>query len=341
MVNGPILVVDDEPDNLAVMSQILANKHALVFARNGAETLAAVLKHQPCLILLDIQMPDMDGYSICRTLKADPRSEGIPVIFVTSMSEDFNEAAGFNVGAVDYITKPVSPVVVQARVATHLSLVRATRIEKSYRESIYMLGEAAHYKDTDTGVHIWRMAAYAGALTDACGWAEENCRLLELAAPMHDTGKLSIPDAILCKPGKLDAQEWEVMKTHARVGANILAKCESPVFQMAAEIALRHHEKWDGSGYPDGLAGEEIPESARITAIADVFDALSMKRPYKEPWPLDRVMANLYEQSGRHFEPRLIEIFDSILPRILQIKSTWDVLENTDNQKAEEVKGLA
>lgn len=338
--NGPILVVDDEPENLAVMSQILSNKYALVFARNGAETLAAVSKHHPCLILLDIQMSDMDGYAVCRKLKADPRTECIPVIFVTSMSEEFNEAAGFNAGGVDYITKPVSPIIVRARVATHLSLVRATLIERSYRESIYMLGEAAHYKDTDTGVHIWRMAAYAGALAQACGWSEGNCRLLELAAPMHDTGKLAIPDAILCKPGKLDAREWDIMKTHASIGSKILSKCESPVFRMAAEIALRHHEKWDGSGYPDGLAGEAIPESARITAIVDVFDALSMKRPYKEPWPLDQVMDNLHQQTDRHFEPRLMEIFDSILPRILQIKSTWDALENTDELKAEDVKGL-
>lgn len=331
MVNGPILVVDDEPDNLAAMSQILADKYSLVFARNGAETLAAVSKHHPSLILLDIQMPDIDGYNVCRTLKADPRTESIPIIFVTSMSEEFNEAAGFHAGAVDYITKPISPVLVQARVATHLSLVRATMIEKSYRESIYMLGEAAHYKDTDTGVHIWRMAAYAGALARACGWEDEKCRLLELAAPMHDTGKLAIPDAILCKPGKLDAQEWAVMKTHTQIGANILAKSDSPVFRIAAEIALRHHEKWDGSGYPDGLAGEAIPESARITAIVDVFDALSMKRPYKEPWPLEQVMDNLHQQSGSHFEPRLIEVFDSILPCILQIKAKWDELENTED----------
>ncbi|AEF99879.1 HD domain-containing phosphohydrolase [Methylomonas methanica] len=328
MVNGPILVVDDEPDNLAAMSQILANKYSLVFARDAIETLAAVSKHHPCLILLDIQMPDTDGYAVCRTLKADPRTESIPVIFVTSMSEELNEAAGFNAGAVDYITKPVSPSIVRARVATHLSLVRATMIEKSYRESIYMLGEAAHYKDTDTGVHIWRMAAYARELAEACGWNEDDCRLLELAAPMHDTGKLAIPDAILCKPDKLNAEEWDIMKTHTRIGANILAKSDSPVFRMAAEIALRHHEKWDGTGYPDGLAGEAIPKSARITAVVDVFDALSMKRPYKEPWPLDLVMDNLHQQSGSHFEPRLIEIFNSILPQILEIKATWDTLEN-------------
>lgn len=335
--NGPILVVDDEPDNLAAMSQILSNKYALVFARNGAETLAAVAKHRPSLILLDIQMPDMNGYTVCRMLKADPCAECIPIIFVTSMSDEFNEAAGFNAGAVDYITKPVSPMIVRARVATHLSLVRASMIERSYRESIYMLGEAAHYKDTDTGVHIWRMAAYAGALAHACGWDDEKCRVLELSAPMHDTGKLAIPDAILTKPEKLDAEEWAIMKTHTQVGSNILAKCESPVFKMAAEIALRHHEKWDGSGYPDGLAGDTIPESARITAIADVFDALSMKRPYKDPWPLDRVMENLHQQSGSHFQPRLIEIFDSILPRILQIKERWDAREKADERDAEKV----
>ncbi|MCK9607759.1 MAG: response regulator [Methylomonas sp.] len=343
MSHAPILIVDDEAANLAAMQQILAPRYKLVFARNGAETLMAVIKHQPCLILLDIQMPDMSGYQVCRILKADPLTEAIPVIFVTSKNEEIDEAAGFQVGAVDYITKPVSSVIVQARVNTHLSLVRASNIEKSYREAIYMLGEAAHFKDTDTGAHIWRMAAYAGALAKAVGWDEEARRLIELAAPMHDTGKLSIPDVILRKPTQLDAEEWVIMKTHPRVGSEILAKSDASVFRMAAEIALRHHEKWNGSGYPDGLVGDAIPESARIVAVADVFDALSMKRPYKEPWPLERILAALDEGSGSHFEPRLVETFKSILPSILEIKVSWDALETNDgeNIKVEVIGGMA
>ena len=324
MNKRPILIVDDEPDNLALLGQILAKDYELVFARNGNEALAAVAKHSPVLILLDILMPDMDGYSVCRLIKANSASEAIPVIFVTSKAEVFDEVLGFQAGAVDYLTKPVSPLIVKARVKTHLSLVQASLLERYYQEAIYMLGEAAHFKDADTGVHIWRMAAYAGALAKATGWSEENCQLIELAAPMHDTGKLGIPDAILAKKGKLDTNEWEIIKMHSNIGNQILARSDAPVFKMAGEIALHHHERWDGSGYPSGLKGEAIPESARIAAIADVFDALSMKRPYKEPWPLDRIMETLHQDKGSHFDPRLIDIFDSILPQILEIKAKWD-----------------
>lgn len=325
---GPILIVDDEPQNLAALEQILQDDYQLVFARNGAEALAAAVKHEPSLILLDIEMPDMNGYSVCRDLKADKRTEGIPVIFVTSYAEVGDEIAGFAVGAVDYITTPVSPAIVSARVRTHLSLVREILLEESYHDAIYMLGEAGHHNDNDTGVHIWRMAAYSMALAAACGWNADACDRIELAAPMHDTGKISLPDSVLKKPGKLDAAEWVLMKTHSRMGHDILAKSRAPVFQMAAEIALWHHERWDGSGYPDRIAGLSIPESARIVALADVFDALTMKRPYKDAWPLDRVMTTMQESSGNHFEPRLVEKFVSILPQILDIKATWNARES-------------
>ncbi|MFH1871081.1 MAG: HD domain-containing phosphohydrolase [Pseudomonadota bacterium] len=327
MRNGPLLIVDDEPQNLAALRQILAPDYQLVFARNGAEAIAAATKHVPSLILLDIEMPDMDGYAVCRALKSDPRTQHIPVIFETNLSEVADETNGFSAGAVDYIVKPVSPPIVRARVKTHLSLVRATRLEQSYRESIFMLGTAGHYNDTDTGVHIWRMAAYARALAAAGGWSAEDCETLELAAPMHDTGKIGISESILRKPAKLDADEWVVMKTHTQIGYNILGKSDAPVFKLAAEVALRHHEKWDGSGYPDGLAGDAIPESARIVALADVFDALTMKRPYKEAWPIDRVMATIGESAGSHFEPSLVATFESIVPQILDIKAKWDSRE--------------
>ncbi len=325
MTNRPLLIVDDEPQNLAAMRQILAPAYSLVFARNGAEAIVAAAKHKPSLILLDIQMPDMDGYAVCRRLKADPLSEAIPVIFVTSLTETGNEAAGFAAGAVDYIIKPVSPAIVQARVRTHLSLVRATELEQSHRAAISMLGEAGHFNDPDTGVHIWRMAAYAAELAAACGWSKEDCQQLELAAPMHDTGKIGIPDVVLSKQGQLTPEEWIVMKTHARIGYDILSKSDAPIFKLAAEIALRHHEKWDGSGYPDGLIGEDIPESARLIAVADVFDALTMKRPYKEAWPIDMAMATMQEGSGKHLEPRLIKLFESILPRIVILKAEWEL----------------
>lgn len=327
MFQGPLLIVDDEPGNLATLNQILSPEYPLVFARNGSEALAAVAKHRPVLILLDIQMPDMDGYTICRRLMADPQTADIPVIFITSLTEVGDEAAGFAAGAVDYIVKPVSPPIVRARVRTHLSLVRTTQLEQSYRDAVYMLGEAGHFKDSDIGAHIWRMAAYASALASAWGWDTERCQQIELAAPMHDTGKLGIPDAILRKPGKLDASEWAVMKTHSRIGHDILAKSNAPVFQLAAEISLYHHEKWDGSGYPGGLAGEAIPESARIVAIADVFDALNMRRPYKEAWPLERVMETMASGAEVHFDPRLMEIFTRILPQLLVIKDDWNKRE--------------
>ena len=327
MTIPPILIVDDEPENLAAMRQILSAEHRLVFARTGAEALAAAVKHKPALILLDIQMPDMDGYTVCRALKADPRTEAIPIIFVSGLSEVGDETAGFEVGAVDYITKPVSPAIVSARVRTHLSLVRVSRLEQSYREAIYMLGEAGHYNDNDTGVHIWRMAAYSDALATACGWNDNDRHLMDLAAPMHDTGKLGIPNAILRKPGKLDVAEWEIMKTHSRIGHDILAKSEVPLFQMAAEIALHHHEWWDGSGYPDGLAGTAIPEPALIVAIADVFDALTMNRPYKEAWPVERALEAMKAESGSHFDPRLLDIFISIFPQIIDIKVKWNSKE--------------
>jgi putative two-component system response regulator len=327
MSAGPLLIVDDDPHNLAVLRQILGTRYRLVFARDGAGALAAAARHAPALVLLDIAMPDMDGYAVCRALKADPRSENIPVIFVTALGEVGDEARGFAAGGVDYLVKPVSPPIVQARVATHLSLVRAARLEQSYRDAVFMLGEAGHYNDAETGEHIWRMAAYARALAEAAGWGEETCQLIELAAPMHDTGKLGIPDTLLRKPGRLDPAEWAVMKTHTRIGHEILAKSDAPVFRLAAEVALRHHEWWNGEGYPDGLAGEAIPEAARIVALADVFDALTMKRPYKEAWPVARAMAQVQASAGQQFEPRLVELFVDILPRILQLREGWSGAE--------------
>ena len=325
--NKPILCVDDEPTNLDLMRNVLQGRHKTVFARNGQEALLAVAKHKPSLILLDVQMPDINGFELARRLKADPKTENIPIIFVTGMSEEVDEQAGFDAGGVDYITKPISPPKLLARVRTHLSLVRAAELEASHREAIFMLGEAGHYNDTDTGSHIWRMAEYSRQLAMAVGWDEESAAMLELAAPMHDTGKIGISDFILQKPGKLNDEEWVVMRTHSRIGSDILSKSDAPLFKLAAEIALNHHEKWDGTGYPNGLAGEEIPESARIVAIADVFDALSTRRPYKEPWPLDRIVQTLNESAGSHLEKRLIEAFMQILPGILETQGRWELKE--------------
>ncbi|BDT69558.1 putative cyclic di-GMP phosphodiesterase [Comamonadaceae bacterium OS-1] len=322
-----ILVVDDEPANLAIMREILQKTYVLAFARNGAEALAAVVKHRPALVLLDIGLPDTNGYDLCRQIKQRDTTQNVQVIFVTGYADTAHEAAGFAAGAVDYITKPVSPPIVLARVSAHLSLVRAAALEQSYRDAILMLGHAGHYNDTDTGAHIWRMGAYARVLAQACGWDAASSTRLELAAPMHDTGKLGVPQAILRKPGPLDAAEWAIMRTHSQIGHDILSKSEAPVFQLAAEIALWHHEKWDGSGYPQGLRGQEIPKSARIVALADVFDALSMRRPYKEPWPLDKILACIHAGVEVHFDPMVVHAFQSVLPELLDIRKQWAEVE--------------
>jgi putative two-component system response regulator len=330
-----ILIVDDEPSNLAIMRDALQSMYKLVFARNGAETEAAVLKHRPAMVLLDIGLPDTDGVELCRRIKGLDATREMQVIFVTGYRDQGREAAGFEAGCSDYVIKPVSPPLVRARVAAHLSRVQATALEESYRDAILMLGHAGHYNDTDTGAHIWRMAAYARELALAYGWSEHDARQLELAAPMHDTGKLGVPQTILRKEGPLSPPEWEVMRTHPSIGHAILSKSQAPVFLLAAEVSLRHHEKWDGSGYPDGLAGTDIPASARIVALADVFDALSMRRSYKSAWSIERISAHIDANSGTHFEPKLVALFHEILPRLLEIRAQWEEENDGDTPNAE------
>lgn len=329
MSKKTILVVDDNSQNILAISALLEGQYKMRAATNGkkALSLANSKDNRPDLILLDIQMPGMSGYEVCDKLKETPLTTDIPVIFLTALTDAEDETEGFKRGAVDYIHKPFNPLVVNARIKAQLSLVNVAKLNKSHRDAISMLGRAGHYNDVDTGVHIWRMAAYSAKLAAAIGWDAEACEQLELAAPMHDMGKIGIPHSILRKPGKLDSIEWEIMKTHSRIGYNILSQSDAPLFQLAAEIALRHHEKWDGSGYPDGLVGQTIPEAARIVALADVFDALTMHRPYKEAWPINRVMQSIQESIASHFEPRLVELFEKILPEILNIKEEWDKKE--------------
>lgn len=328
MQNTLILIVDDEAQNLAVLREMLRDEYKLIFARSGEETLLAAAKHSPSLILLDVEMPGMDGYETCRRLKADPACKHIPVVFVTGRSGPEDEVAGFEAGGEDYLCKPVNPVVARARIRTHLSLVRVSLLEESYRSALSMLGAAGHYNDTDTGVHIWRMAAYAGALACEVGWDETEAGLLELAASMHDTGKMGIPSHILRKPGPLDADEWVIMKTHPRIGWSILSKGNGAVFELAAEIALHHHERWDGSGYPDALSGPAIPESARIVAVADVFDALTVRRPYKEAWSVEKAFAMIESSAGTHLDPVLVACFSRIRPKIEELRRIWTERES-------------
>ena len=318
-----LLLVDDEPTNLQVLRHVLQADYRLLFATDGARALQVAREQRPDLVLLDIMMPDMDGYAVCCALKADAATASIPVIFITALDDSQDETAGFDVGGVDYLTKPVSPPVVRARVRTHLSLVRMEELRETRLQIVQRLGRAAEYKDNETGMHVIRMSHFSQLLALAAGcspaWAED----LLNAAPMHDVGKIGIPDAVLRKPGPLDADEWDTMRRHPEIGAEIIGEHPSGVLQLAREIALAHHEKWDGSGYPRGLAGEAIPLSARIVAIADVFDALTTRRPYKEPWPVQEAMNHIAAQAGKHFDPALVALFAPLLPQLLEIRARW------------------
>ncbi len=323
MKRKSILIVDDEPNNLHVLRQILKDDYQLTFAKSGEEALQRAEKQRPNLILLDIMMPDMDGYEVCRRLKTNPLLKKTPVIFISAMNEVEDEALGFEVGAVDYLTKPVSRAIVKARIKTHLSLVGIDELKQTQLELIERLGCAAEYKDNETGLHVIRMGHYARVIGRGCGMDEEEVELLFHAAPMHDIGKIGIPDHILNKPGKLSKEEWQIMRKHPEFGANIIGQHRCQLLEMARVIALTHHEKWNGTGYPNNLAGDEIPLVGRIVAISDVFDALSSRRPYKEPWPTQKTMKVIIEERGQHFDPEIVDLFQTLLPDILAIKEQW------------------
>ncbi|WP_414827741.1 two-component system response regulator [Alteromonas sp. H39] len=318
-----ILLVDDEPVNLRVLKQLLGPHYSLVFAKNGEEALRLAGEQHPNLILLDVMMPGMTGFEVCQRLKQNEVTSAIPVIFVTALNEEHDEAEGFNVGGVDYITKPISPAVVLARVKTHLSLVQADELMRTRLQVVQRLGRAAEYKDNETGMHVLRMSHYSKILALAYGFSEAAAEILLHAAPMHDIGKIGIPDSIMLKPGKLTDEEFDIMKTHPHIGAEILGDCDSELLMIAKSVALTHHEKWDGSGYPNRLSGEQIPVEGRIVAVADVFDALTSKRPYKEAWSVEKTLDLMRSEKGKHFEPKLVDLLEENLPQILAIKARW------------------
>ncbi|MCC5070101.1 response regulator [Xanthomonas campestris] len=320
----PLLCVDDESSNLATLRQLLRDDYPLVFAKSGGEALDAVARHAPALILLDVELPDMDGYAVARTLKQDPDSTAIPILFVTSRSTEHDERTGLEAGAADYVSRPYSAALLKARIATHLTLAENARLAQQYRDAIHLLGTAGQGQDADTGAHIWRMAAYARLLAEKVGWQPAQAQLLEDAAPLHDAGKIAVPGSILHKPDSLDEHEREVVRQHPQVGHDLLRHGRGPLFQLAADIALHHHECWDGSGYPQGVAGDAIPEAARIVAVADVFDALCGRRAYKSPWAVEDAMRKLDSMAGKQLEPRLVHAFRDALPQMLQIKDAWD-----------------
>jgi len=332
-----ILVVDDEPANIDLLIECLKDDYNVKAATRGERALRIARSGEPPdMILLDIMMPGMDGFEVCRQLKADLSTRHIPIIFITAKIGLEDEIQGLALGAVDYITKPISPPIVQARVHTQLALYDQNRIlDIKVREQtaqlhetrlaiIRRLGRAAEYKDNETGLHVIRMSHYAAIIGRAIGMDDRNVELLLNAAPMHDVGKIGIPDSILQKPGKLTPEEWEVMRTHAQIGADIIGDASgSELLEMARVVALTHHEKWDGSGYPQGLAGEDIPQVGRIVAIADVFDALTSVRPYKPAWPVERALALLRDSQGSHFDPNLIPVFLDSMPEILAIRGRY------------------
>ena len=324
-----VLVVDDTPGNIDILREILAPAYRVKVAANGARALEiAAQAEPPDLILLDIMMPGMDGYEVIRRLKANPATRGIPVLFITAKEAPEDEQKGFDLGCVDYITKPISAPSVRVRVRTHLALhdqnreleakvrERTRELQASRLEIIQRLGRAAEYRDNETGMHVIRMS-HAGWITALeLGMPAGEAELLLQASPMHDIGKIGIPDRVLLKPGKLDAEEWAIMRRHPEIGHGIIGSHPSALLQMAATVALSHHEKWDGTGYPNRLAGEAIPLVGRIVAVADVFDALTSVRPYKPAWPVEQAVAELKAQSGQHFEPRMVDAFLARLPDI-------------------------
>lgn len=330
-----ILVVDDTPENIDVLVGTLKGSYNVKAAINGTMALKIAKSSPPDLILLDVMMPGIDGYEVCRQLKADLTTKDIPIVFVTAKIGVEDELKGLELGAVDYITKPISPPIVQARVQTHLALhdqnreldrkvrLQTAQLHETRLQIIQRLGKAAEFKDNETGMHVIRMSKYSYVLAKAAGLSEADSELLMNAAPMHDIGKIGIPDNILKKPGKLTDEEFDTMRTHCVIGADVIGDDSSELLILAKEIALTHHEKWNGFGYPNKISGEDIPLTGRITAITDVFDALTSVRPYKKAWTTEDAVALLEKEAGEHFDPKLVPLFVKSLPEIIAIKDKY------------------
>jgi len=330
-----VLIVDDAPESIDVLRGVLGAEYQVKAAISGALALDIAETAAPDLILLDVMMPDLDGYEVCRRLKLNPATTRIPVIFVTTLSDPASEERGLELGAVDYVTKPYAPGLVRSRVRTHVALhrqnqalealvqKRTSELADSRLEIIRRLGRAAEYRDNETGMHVLRMSHISRLIALAYGMSEAGAELLLQASPMHDVGKIGVPDRILLKPGKLDAAEWETMKRHTTIGAEIIGDHASELMVMAQLVALRHHERWDGSGYPGGLAGLDIPEVARVVALADVFDALLSVRPYKRAWSVPDTLDHIKAESGKHFEPRVVTAFLRVLPECLALRDQY------------------
>lgn len=371
-----ILVIDDSPQNLLLIDELLSGEYRVKVAANGNRGLAIARQTPaPDLILLDVRMPDPDGYEVCRQLKSDPATSDIPIIFLTALNDPADEAQGLARGAVDYITKPVSPPILSARVRNHLRLKEVAsflrdrnafleaevqrRTEESRRRAeearvaqetiMISLASIAEARDNETGNHILRTQHYVRALAEylsshprfSAQLSEEMIDLLFKAAPLHDIGKVGIPDRILMKPGRLTDEEMTVMKTHTTIGHDAIEKTMQrvgervPVLEVAKEIALSHQEKWDGSGYPLGLAGDAIPLSGRLMAVADVYDALISRRVYKEPIPIPETIEIMIRGRASHFDPDILDAFLHLRDRFREIQERFmDLPEELERLEA-------
>ncbi|MBB3117214.1 response regulator [Pseudoduganella violacea] len=362
-----ILVVDDTPDNIDVLCALLEDDYRTKIAVNGERALKiANGEAKPDLILLDIMMPGMSGYDVCKALKENPATRDIPVIFVTAMSEELDEQLGFSMGAADYLTKPLSAPIVLARIKTQLSMKRMHdflrdqnkflehEVEERTREvtalqdvTIHAMASLAETRDSETGNHIRRTSLYVKALAHklrhhprfSAFLTEKTIQLLYKSAPLHDIGKVGIPDRILLKPGRFEPHEMEIMKTHTTLGRDAIIAAERELglsvdfLHFAKEIAYSHQEKWDGSGYPEGLAGEAIPISARLMAVADVYDALISRRVYKEPIPHSEAVATIAKGRGSHFDPDMVDAFLAIQDEMRAIAQHYADSEDDIGEK--------
>ena len=342
------MVVDDEDANQLLLETLLTRlDYEVIQAFNGKEALEKVKETPPSVILMDIKMPVMDGLEATKRLKESSETKLIPVVVVSSMSEVEDRVKALEAGADDFMSKPADPTELKARIRSLLKVKAYNDYMKHYQKSlesevikrtmqlrealekvklasldtIFRLSQAAEYKDEDTGAHIVRMGFYAAAIARKLGLDQAETEALLYAAPMHDVGKIGIPDKILLKPGKLDPDEWEIMKTHTTIGAKILRGSDFETIKMAEVIAISHHEKWDGSGYPNGLNGENIPIVGRIAAIADVFDALTTKRPYKDAYSFEKSFDIIKDMAnGGHFDPQVAKAFFDIEEEIVDIR---------------------
>jgi putative two-component system response regulator len=361
-----LLVVDDGPENLRLMHELLHRHYHLRVASNGAMALQIARRSPPDLILLDVMMPDMDGYDVCRQLQGDPLTRDVPVLFLTARQQAEDQQYGLDLGAVDYLSKPLEPTVLLARVRNQLRLkvaadqlrqrnanldqevaLRTRELQAVHDVTILALASLAETRDNETGNHLRRTQHYVRALAYrlreqprfAAVLDEQSIELLYKSAPLHDIGKVGIPDHILLKPGRFEPHEFEVMKHHPRLGYAALVKAEEllgmpvPFLRIAKEIALCHHEKWDGSGYPQGLRGEAIPLSARLMAIADVYDAVISRRVYKPEMPHAKAVAIISEGCGTHFDPDVVHAFLSLEDEFQDIAQRYADTDETLHAK--------